>query len=457
MAHVVQENRQYRRILPSRESIDQLEQKGFEWVFSSNVSAIAKRGKDLIIRFHNGSIYRYSDQAKNYERMMAASSKGKWVWRHLIRPGVPYSKIGALPLAEDTTETDDEIGQPRIPTVEISVVAATEPGQLPQIQIRPLVRIDGRAADDGPPQRGVKTSPPVIKPKTLRETQENVTPQYTTYEGEPEVSEYLKKPELYKQVKDDWYNTEKYIKEFKFDEKPTVIKDKKKFEELAARRNITAFRGYAAKAESEAARYRQEMESGDFYIGGEGGSIYGRGMYTAYGKPGNAKAMKSALEEAQEYAKFDDSKFTSKIDTMTFTEDFNDVEKETIHDRFMRKTFDLIPNNLNDEDLKTAIEYLDYRVDAAERSVIDYHATPEEKMKGFQERGKLWRETKERYNSLPDTVKEAINAAAEETGDHDDSIKAIMMGYDGINVGELSYMIILNRKKVVLLGDDGDV
>ena len=58
---IVNENRQYQRILFSDASIIKLKENGFEWVYSSNVSAAAVRGNDLIIRFHNSSIYKYID------------------------------------------------------------------------------------------------------------------------------------------------------------------------------------------------------------------------------------------------------------------------------------------------------------------------------------------------------------------------------------------------------------
>ena len=147
MATVVQENRTYQRILISDASEKKLNQLGFETVFSSNVSAIAVRGKDLIIRFHNGSIYKYDNQGKNYETMMAAASKGKWVWRFLIRPQVAYAKIGTLPLPEDTTETDTEIVQPRIPTYEVKAIVPSSidimRGVLPQISISPIAIVQG--------------------------------------------------------------------------------------------------------------------------------------------------------------------------------------------------------------------------------------------------------------------------------------------------------------------------
>ena len=145
MATVVQENRTYQRILPSDASIEKLDSLGYEWVYSSNVSAATIRGNDLIIRFHNGSLYSYAGQAKSYENFMAAASKGKWVWRFLRRPGVPYAKIGSLPLPEDTTETDEEIIQPRIATYEIKAVtpslAEQMKGVLPSISIMEIATV----------------------------------------------------------------------------------------------------------------------------------------------------------------------------------------------------------------------------------------------------------------------------------------------------------------------------
>jgi len=145
MATVVQENRTYQRILHSDASERKLNEQGFEAVYSSNVSAIAVRGKDLIIRFHNSSIYSYANQGKNYERMMAAASKGKWVWRFLIRPQVAYAKIGSLPLPEDTTETDQEIVQPKIATHVVKAIVPSSAdimrGVLPQISISPIAML----------------------------------------------------------------------------------------------------------------------------------------------------------------------------------------------------------------------------------------------------------------------------------------------------------------------------
>ena len=195
---VVQEKREYQRILPSQKSIDTLESKGFEWVFSSNVSAATVRGLDLIIRFHNGSIYSYTNKGKDFERLMGAASKGKWVWRFLRRPNVPYAKIGSLPLAEDTDETDTEIIKPRIPTYKVSVIVPTDieklAGKLPQIKISPLKTI---GASDIPLTQDTKImtmADVTLEPVTieLEETKLVIKTNDTVKDMEDNIYTYLK-------------------------------------------------------------------------------------------------------------------------------------------------------------------------------------------------------------------------------------------------------------------------
>ena len=86
-----------------------LKDKGFTPVFSSNVSAIQRDDDDLFIRFHNGSIYKYPNQGKNFGDLLLSSSKGKWVWANLRRKNVSFSKVGSMPLAGDIDLTDDQL------------------------------------------------------------------------------------------------------------------------------------------------------------------------------------------------------------------------------------------------------------------------------------------------------------------------------------------------------------
>ena len=106
---VIQEGRPYNRVIQSIGNRTKLAQLGYTWVVSSNVSAVAKFGNDLYIRFLNGSLYKYPTKGDLFENVLAASSKGKWVWRFLRRPAVPFTKVGSLPLEGDLDVTDEEL------------------------------------------------------------------------------------------------------------------------------------------------------------------------------------------------------------------------------------------------------------------------------------------------------------------------------------------------------------
>jgi hypothetical protein len=73
------------------------------------VSAVGVDSGDLIVRFQNGSLYRYPNQAKLYEPMLQSNSKGHFVWVKLRRPKLSYQKIGSLPLKSDIEFSDKDI------------------------------------------------------------------------------------------------------------------------------------------------------------------------------------------------------------------------------------------------------------------------------------------------------------------------------------------------------------
>jgi len=104
-------NRKYKRFRPSVSEKIKLANEGLQWVLSSTISAVAIDSDDLIIRFHNGSLYSYPNQSKHYQPMLDASSKGKYFWSKIRRPGLPFSKIGSFSLKSDTNDSDEEIFQ----------------------------------------------------------------------------------------------------------------------------------------------------------------------------------------------------------------------------------------------------------------------------------------------------------------------------------------------------------
>ena len=100
------EKRQFQRFVHTEDETSELKSKGFTTVNSSNVSAIAKNKADLIIRFHGGATYSYSGKGNQFTTMLASASKGKWVWRFLIRPNVSYQKIGNVEIKDDVPSRD---------------------------------------------------------------------------------------------------------------------------------------------------------------------------------------------------------------------------------------------------------------------------------------------------------------------------------------------------------------
>lgn len=107
--------RDFKRVRQSPQEKLQLSRAGLQHVLSSNVSAIAKSGKDLIVRFHGGATYQYSQASIFFEPMLKSGSKGKFVWAKLIRPQVPYRKVASVPLKSDAQFTDRDLTEePRI-------------------------------------------------------------------------------------------------------------------------------------------------------------------------------------------------------------------------------------------------------------------------------------------------------------------------------------------------------
>ena len=102
---------EFKRIKTSVSDQRTLKEQGYTPFFSSNVSAGQRDGTDLYIRFHNGSIYKYPNQGKNFGDLLLSASKGKWVWNNLRRKKVAYSRVGSLPLTGDRDITDEEMFQ----------------------------------------------------------------------------------------------------------------------------------------------------------------------------------------------------------------------------------------------------------------------------------------------------------------------------------------------------------
>lgn len=87
------ENRKYQRYQYTEREKRFIESKGFTPVLSSNVSAIARDGDTLYVRFHRGgATYSYPTSGDLFDKMLDSPSKGHFVWEYLIWKHVPYKK-----------------------------------------------------------------------------------------------------------------------------------------------------------------------------------------------------------------------------------------------------------------------------------------------------------------------------------------------------------------------------
>lgn len=107
-------NRKYKRIRQSARDVLYLDQLGFVETMSSNVSAIMRDGEDLLIRFHNDSVYRYFGQGYHFDSMLKSSSKGNYVWVHFRWKQIPFLQEQSIVLpsgVQHSNLTYEEIGQ----------------------------------------------------------------------------------------------------------------------------------------------------------------------------------------------------------------------------------------------------------------------------------------------------------------------------------------------------------
>ena len=106
----IESNRKYERFRHTTAESKFLASKGFQTVTSSNVSAVGKDKATLLVRFHGGATYGYPKSGSLFDSMLKSASKGKFVWRELIRKKVPYYKApGGITIADDIPEEEGDM------------------------------------------------------------------------------------------------------------------------------------------------------------------------------------------------------------------------------------------------------------------------------------------------------------------------------------------------------------
>lgn len=109
MGRIVKKNSKYPKVKPSRQDRKYLAKNDLKAVTSSFISAIGRKDDNLIIRFRNGSIYTYYNASNLYDKFLKARSKGKYFWKFIRRPELPFSRGGTLPLPSDLKVSDADL------------------------------------------------------------------------------------------------------------------------------------------------------------------------------------------------------------------------------------------------------------------------------------------------------------------------------------------------------------
>jgi len=183
-------NRDYRRYRHDIREKAFLKLNGLQDVLSSNVSAVGTRNKDLIIRFHNGSIYEYANQGSRFDSLLASNSKGRWVWRFLRRARVPYKKTGIIPLPDDLDVTDEDIFQ-EIDNQYLSDL--TQHVDVPVFQSFEFIKgINMQKIEIG----DIKVYKPINTPLELQEEFKRIIYDDKQFESYEQLVEYLREQEI---------------------------------------------------------------------------------------------------------------------------------------------------------------------------------------------------------------------------------------------------------------------
>ncbi len=98
--------RDYRRIRQTAAQKNFLAHNGLQFVNSSAISAVGVNEDDLIIRFHNGSMYSYKGAGGLFDKQVGANSRGRYFNRN-VKGKYPFTKLTSLPFPQNlqTIET----------------------------------------------------------------------------------------------------------------------------------------------------------------------------------------------------------------------------------------------------------------------------------------------------------------------------------------------------------------
>jgi hypothetical protein len=449
---------------------------------------VGVKGESLIIRFHNGSMYEYPNQASQYENMLKSNSKGKWVWRNLRRKNVLYRKIGVLPLPDDIGVTDEEIFQ----EIDNRYMAdLTRHVAVPVFQSFEFIKgINYQKIQVG----NINVYKAITEPLPLTPTP-TPTPTISVapsqmIEGNNIVAESLGN-DIKEAFNQDLENLQPYIEKQRYNLSPRLV-DKETFKSIQKQSKITLFRGYYGdfdnnnidyiKARETAQQFRQEMETGDFFIDNSGGAAYGRGMYFGYGE--NDKETKEALEIAQFYGtkqnvggiiskRVNEQEVKSLIANKSVIIDKAtlDPTAKIITEKDLQKEYgkELQKLYLTPDETKRLEPLFEISTAITDLNKLQYDLHFNKQVKSqfkkdvLLEKQKEVIRTKQALERQRDNLEANVVDINEQYQDYlslmyetDNGVKATMLGYDAIKIEEKNYLVVVNRSKIVLLDDGGE-
>ena len=296
-----------------------------------------------------------------------------------------------------------------------------------------------------------------------------------------------------------------------FDEVPS-LQIREDFNKELEKSPYMLFRGYSARTNDEANSFREDMETGIFYVDNSGGAVHGRGMYFAFAKPkqsgvhsgelgkryANDIALEYATRNGHRHQRIDiayvrkDAKIAKSEEEIynEYKEQYNrkasqkaGLEKQ--HNGFVaidkkfenfKKKFDKEFKVLEDEDSANdkKINELHKRILLTDLSKKEYKSN-KEALENLQSRqAEIVLQKRERHNELVkirrkrdedknvflyenQELKKLYQATDEVTGNIDVGVAGVQLGYDGYEVGKSNYFVLLNRSQIVLLDNDGDI
>lgn len=249
----------------------------------------------------------------------------------------------------------------------------------------------------------------------------------------------------------------KLIEKMNYDQPPKIIDIETMTDKLINEKGTLVVRGYAASNQDAVNLYRRQMESGDFYIRNSGGSVFGRGMYTAVAmnQKDTTDWNEDAIEVAEDYSgitSISTEQEKGHVDVMYIPPNFKIMTVEQIKEAQKRNIID----DLMKDESKEAQELGRLLLEQEERKVriekIDATKDREEYNNLLIEQA----QTQKKIRQTRGVAEEKLSFYQTKYKILDNSITAIQEGADGYLENSGEYLIILNRSKVQLLDNFGE-